>query len=226
MAARKIRDKARKLAAHLLEVSEDDLEWADHKFQVKGVPGQAKTMQDLAFAAYTNHPLGMEAGLEAVSYYDPPNLTFPFGAYICIVDIDRGTGEVKIRRFLAIDDCGTVINPMIVDGQIHGGLTMGMAPALLEEISYDEHGNVRGGTFMDYLLPTSMETPAWEVDRTVTPSPHHPFGAKGVGESATVGAPPAIVNAVVDALSHLGVTDMALPATPERVWKAIEEVRS
>ena len=193
MASRKIREKARELAAHLLEVSADDLEWVDHKFQVKGSPGSSKTMQEIAFAAYTNHPQGMEAGLEAVSYYDPPNLTFPFGAYICVVDIDRGTGMVKIRRFLAIDDCGTVINPMIVEGQIHGGLAMGMAPALLEEISYDEYGNVRGGTFMDYLLPTSMETPAWETDRTVTPSPHHPFGAKGVGESATVGAPPAIV---------------------------------
>jgi carbon-monoxide dehydrogenase large subunit len=218
MASRKIREKARELAAHLLEVSADDLEWVDHKFQVKGAPGSAKTMQEIAFAAYTNHPQGMEAGLEAVSYYDPPNLTFPFGAYICVVDIDRGTGMVKIRRFLAIDDCGTVINPMIVEGQIHGGLAMGMAPALLEEISYDEYGNVRGGTLMDYLLPTAMETPAWEVGRTVTPSPHHPFGAKGVGESATVGAPPAIVNAVVDALSHLGVRHIDIPITPWKVY--------
>jgi aerobic carbon-monoxide dehydrogenase large subunit len=223
MASRKIREKARELAAHLLEVSADDLEWVDHKFQVKGSPGSSKTMQEIAFAAYTNHPQGMEAGLEAVSYYDPPNLTFPFGAYICVVDIDRGTGMVKIRRFLAIDDCGTVINPMIVEGQIHGGLAMGMAPALLEEISYDEHGNVRGGTFMDYLLPTSMETPAWETDRTVTPSPHHPFGAKGVGESATVGAPPAIVNAVVDALSHLGVRHIDIPITPWKVYDILVE---
>ena len=122
-------------------------------------------MPELAFAAYTNHPQGMEAGLEAVNYYDPPNLTFPFGAYICVVDIDRGTGEVKVRRFLAIDDCGTVINPMIVEGQIHGGLTMGLAPALYEEIVYDEHGNMHGGTFMDYLLPTAMETPAWETGK-------------------------------------------------------------
>jgi aerobic carbon-monoxide dehydrogenase large subunit len=223
MAARKIRDKAKLLAAHLLEVSPDDLEWVDHTFRVKGSPEHAKTMQELAFAAYTNHPQGMEAGMEAVSYYDPPNLTFPFGAYVCVVDIDRGTGEVKIRRFLAIDDCGTIINPMIVDGQIHGGLTMGMAPALLEEISYDEHGNIHGGTFMDYLLPTSMETPAWETDKTVTPSPHHPFGAKGVGESATVGAPPAIVNAVVDALSHLGVRHIDIPITPWKVYQILQE---
>jgi carbon-monoxide dehydrogenase large subunit len=223
MASRKIRDKARELAAHLLEVSADDLEWVDHRFQVRGAPGSSKTMQEIAFAAYTNHPQGMEAGLEAVSYYDPPNLTFPFGAYICVIDIDRGTGMVKIRRFVAIDDCGTVINPMIVEGQIHGGLAMGMAPALLEEISYDEHGNIRGGTFMDYLLPTAMETPAWETDRTVTPSPHHPFGAKGVGESATVGAPPAIVNAVVDALSHLGVRHIDIPITPWKVHQILVE---
>jgi aerobic carbon-monoxide dehydrogenase large subunit len=223
MAARKIREKAKKIAAHLLEVSPDDLVWEVGKFSVKGAPQRSKTIAEIAFAAYTNHPQGMEAGLEAVSYYDPPNLTFPFGSYICVVDIDRGTGAVKIRRFFAVDDCGNIINPMIVDGQIHGGLSMGMAPALMEEISYDENGNVQGGSFMDYLVPTAMETPGWETGKTVTPSPHHPFGAKGVGESATVGAPPAIVNAVVDALSHLGVTHMEIPMTPERVWRVLKE---
>jgi aerobic carbon-monoxide dehydrogenase large subunit len=223
MAARKIRDKASHLAAHLLECSVDDLEWIDHKFQVKGAPERSKSMTELAFAAYTNHPKGMEAGLEAVCYYDPPNLTFPFGAYVAVVDIDRGTGEVKVRRFVAIDDCGTVINPMIVEGQIHGGLTMGLAPALYEHIWYDPDGTMHGGTLMDYLVPTSMETPNWETDRTVTPSPHHPFGAKGVGESATVGAPPAIVNAVVDALSHLGVTHVEIPITPPRLWRILQE---
>ena len=223
MAARKIREKAKKIAAHLLEVSEEDLVWEPGKFSVKGAPQKSKTIQDIAFAAYTNHPPGMEAGLEAVSYYDPPNLTFPFGSYICVVDIDRGTGEVKIRRFVAVDDCGNIINPMIVEGQIHGGLTMGMAPALLEEIQYDENGNIQGGSFMDYLLPTAMETPAWETDKTTTPSPHHPLGAKGVGESATVGAPPAIVNAVVDALAHLGVRHIDIPITPEKVWKILRE---
>jgi carbon-monoxide dehydrogenase large subunit len=140
-----------------------------------------------------------------------------------VVDIDRGTGEVKIRRFVAVDDCGNIINPMIVDGQIHGGLTMGMAPALMEEIQYDESGNISGGSFMDYLVPTSMETPAWETDKTVTPSPHHPLGAKGVGESATVGAPPAIANAVVDALAHLGVRHVEIPITPEKVWRILKE---
>src|SRR3990170_1320851 len=159
MAARKIREKAKKIAAHLLEVSEDDLVWEPGKFSVQGAPQKSKTIQEIAFAAYTNHPQGMEAGLEAVSYYDPPNLTFPFGSYICVVDIDRGTGMVTVRRFLAVDDCGNIINPMIVEGQIHGGLTQGLAPALFEEMSYDENGNNLAGSFMDYLLPTAMETP-------------------------------------------------------------------
>ena len=223
VAARKVRDKARKIAAHLLEVSEEDLVWEPGKFSVKGAPAKSKTIQDIALAAYTNHPQGMEAGLEAVNYYDPPNLTFPFGSYICVVDIDRGTGEVKIRRFVAIDDCGNIINPMIVQGQVHGGLTMGMAPALMEEISYDEAGNIQGGSFMDYLVPTAMETPKWETGHTVTPSPHHPLGAKGVGESATVGAPPAIANAVVDALAHLGVRHIDIPITPEKVWRILKD---
>ena len=223
MAARKIREKARLIAAHLLEADPADIEWKDYKFQVKGVPAKTKTMQEIAFAAYTNHPQGMEAGLEAVNYYDPPNLTYPFGSYICVVDIDRGTGAVKVRRFIAVDDCGTIINPMIVEGQIHGGLTMGLAPALYEQITYDDQGNNQAGTFMDYLLPTSMETPSWETAKTTTPAPHHPIGAKGVGESATVGAPPAIVNAVVDALSHLGVRHIDIPMTPWKIHQILKE---
>ncbi|MCI0525894.1 MAG: molybdopterin-dependent oxidoreductase, partial [Nitrospira sp.] len=223
MAARKVRDKARKIAAHLFEANEEDLDWEPGKFFVKGAPDRVKTIQDIAFAAYTNPPPGMEPGLEAVSYYDPPNLTFPFGSYICVVDVDKGTGEVKIRRFLAVDDCGNIINPMIVEGQIHGGLTMGLAPAMYEELVYDEEGNLLTGSFMDYLLPTAVETPKWETDKTCTPSPHHPLGAKGVGESATVGAPAAIVNAVVDALSHLGVRHMDIPITPPKVWKILKE---
>ena len=169
-------------------------------------------------------PQGMEAGLEAVDYYDPPNLTFPFGSYICVVDIDKGTGQVHIRRFVAVDDCGNIINPMIVDGQIHGGLTMGLAPALYEEITYDEQGNNLAGTFMDYLLPTAVETPGLGARaRPSRPSPHHPIGAKGVGESATVGAPPAIANAVVDALWHLGVRNIDIPITPQKVWAILHE---
>ncbi|MGA1711962.1 MAG: aerobic carbon-monoxide dehydrogenase large subunit [bacterium] len=222
-AAHKIRDKARKIAAYLLEVSEEDLEWEPGKFFVKGAPERSKTIQDIAFAAYTNHPQGMEAGLEATHYYDPPNLTFPFGSYICVMDIDPKTAEMKIRRFVAIDDCGNIINPMIVTGQVHGGLAMGIAPAMYEELIYDDDGNILNGTFMDYLLPTSVETPNWETGHTITPSPHHPLGAKGVAESPTVGAPPAVANAVVDALSHLGVTHVDIPVTPFKVWKILKE---
>jgi aerobic carbon-monoxide dehydrogenase large subunit len=223
MAARKIKAKAKKIAAYLLEVGEDELEWNVDRWQVKGSPDQHKTIQDIAFAAYTNHPPGMEAGLEAVDYYDPPNLTFPFGSYIAVIDIDTGTGEVKVRRFIAVDDCGHIINPLVVEGQIHGGLTMGLAPALFEEIVYDDNGQNLTGTFADYLVPTAMESPKWETASTVTPSPHHPLGAKGVGESPTVGAPPAIANAVVDALWHLGVRHIDIPITPQKVWKLLRE---
>jgi carbon-monoxide dehydrogenase large subunit len=223
MAARKIREKARKIAAFLLEVSEQDLEWEPGKFFVKGAPSKAKTIQEIAFAAYTNIPPGLEAGLEAVNYYDPPNLTFPFGTYIAVVDIDKGTGEVKVRRFVAVDDCGNIINPMIVEGQIHGGLTEGLAIAFMQEIGYDESGNVQGGTFMDYLIPTAVETPHWETGKTTTPSPHHPFGAKGVGESPNVGSPAAFVNAVVDALSHLGVRHIDMPITSAKVWSILNQ---
>ena len=223
LAARKIREKARKIAAHLLEVSEEDLEWEPGKFSVKGAPGKSKTIQEIAFAAYTNFPQGMEPGLEAVHYYDPPNLTFPFGTYVAVVDIDKGTGEVKVRRFVAVDDCGNIINPMIVEGQVHGGLTEGLAIAFMQEISYDESGNVQGGTFMDYLVPTAVETPHWETGNTCTPSPHHPFGAKGVGESPNVGSPAAFVNAVVDALSHLGVKHIDMPLSPWKIWQILKE---
>ena len=223
MAARKIRAKAKKIAAYLLEVNEDDLEWNINQWQVKGSPEQAKTIQEIAFAAYTNHPPGMEAGLEATDYYDPPNLTFPFGSYIAVVDIDTGTGMVNIRRFVAIDDCGHIINPLVVEGQVHGGLTMGLAPAMYEEIVYDENGTCLTGTLADYLVPTAVESPKWETGHTITPSPHHPIGAKGVGESPTVGAPPAIANAVVDAMWHLGVRHIDIPITPQKVWKALRE---
>jgi carbon-monoxide dehydrogenase large subunit len=223
VASGKIREKARKIAAHLLEAAEEDLVWERGKFSVKGSPDHAKTIQEIAFAAYTNHPPGVEAGLEAVNYYDPPNLTFPFGSYICVVDIDKGTGQVHVRRFVAVDDCGNRINPMIVEGQIHGGLSMGLAPALYEQIVYDEQGINLTGSFADYLLPTAVETPAWETSETVTPSPHHPLGAKGVGESASVGAPVAIANAVVDALWHLGVRHIDIPITPDKVWAILNE---
>jgi len=224
MAARKLRKKAKTIAAYLLEVSEEDLEWKPGKFFVKGAPDKAKTIQEIVFASYTNHPQGMEAGFEATHYYDPPNLTFPSGAYICVVDIDNETFEIKVRRFVAIDDCGNIINPMIVQGQVHGGLTQGIAPAMYEELIYDEQGNILNGTFMDYLVPTAVESPSWETGHTITPSPHHPIGAKGVGESPTVGAPPAIANAIVDALSVYGVKHMDIPITPYKIWKKLKEM--
>ncbi|HEV3088767.1 MAG TPA: aerobic carbon-monoxide dehydrogenase large subunit [Candidatus Elarobacter sp.] len=223
MASRKIRERARKIAAHLLEAAEDDVEWVDYKFRVKGVPENTVTMQEVAFAAYTNPAPNTEPGLEATFYYDPPNLTFPYGAYIAVVDVDRETGFVKVRRFLAIDDCGTVINPMVVEGQIHGGLTEGFAIAFMQEIRYDENGNNLNTNFTEYLVPTSLETPHWETSNTITPSPHHPIGAKGVGESPNVGSPAAFVNAVMDALAPLGVTHVDMPLTREKIWRACRQ---
>jgi aerobic carbon-monoxide dehydrogenase large subunit len=221
--SRKLRDKARTIAAHLLEASEDDLEWDRGRFSVKGAPDRAKTIQEIAFAAYTDLPDGMEPGLEGVNYYDPPNMTYPFGTYAVVVEVDRGTGAWKVQRMVAVDDCGVRINPMIVEGQIMGGLTEGFAIAAMELITFDEDGNCIGSNFTDYLLPTSWETPSFELGETVTPSPHHPIGAKGVGESATVGSPAAYVNAVVDALAHAGVRNLEMPVTSAKVWEALQE---
>jgi aerobic carbon-monoxide dehydrogenase large subunit len=221
--SRKLREKAKQIAAHLLEASEDDLEWEKGRFTVKGAPERAKTIQELVFAAYTDLPDGMEAGFEGVHYYDPPNMTFPFGTYAVAVEVDRGTGEWKVQRVVAVDDCGVRINPMIVEGQIMGGLTEGFGIAAMELITFDEDGNCIGSNFVDYLLPTSWETPAFELGETVTPSPHHPIGAKGVGESATVGSPAAFVNAVVDALAHAGVRNIEMPVTSGKVWGLLQE---
>ncbi len=221
MVARKLRDKARKIAAHLLEAAEEDLEWETGKFYVRGSADKAKTIQEIAFAAYTNVPEGMEAGLEGVHYYDPPNMTYPFGTYAVMVDIDRGTGQVKVRRVVAVDDCGVRINPMIVEGQIHGGLAEGYGIAFMELITFDAEGNCIGSNFTDYLLPTAWETPRFELGETVTPSPHHPLGAKGVGESPTVGSPAAYVNAVIDALTPYGVRNIDMPVTSDKVWAAL-----
>ena len=209
MASRKIKAKAQMIAAFMLEVHEDDLEWDVDRFRVKGNPEAFKTMTQLAWAAYNKVPPGMEPGLEAVSYYDPPNMTYPFGAYVCVMDIDVDTGVHKVRRFYALDDCGTRINPMIIEGQVHGGCTEGYAIAMGQEIAYDEDGNVKGASLMDFFLPTAVETPHWETDYTVTPSPHHPIGAKGVGESPNVGSVPCFANAVNDAFKFLGSTHIA-----------------
>ncbi|CAB3795300.1 aerobic carbon-monoxide dehydrogenase large subunit [Pararobbsia alpina] len=218
-ASHKIREKARQIAAHLLEASPDDVEFDLDRFVLKGSPEQFKTIKQVAWAAYHNVPEGMEMGLEAVDYYDPPNFTFPFGAYACVLEVNRFTGETRVRRFYALDDCGTRINPMIIEGQIHGGLTEGFAVAMGQELPYDEAGNLLGGTLMDYFIPTSFETPHWETDFTVTPSPHHPIGAKGVAESPHVGSIPCFTSAMVDAFAHLGVTHMNMPHNAYRVWQ-------
>ncbi len=222
--ARRVRDKARIVAAAALECSADDLEWELGRWQVKGDPEQGKTIQEIAMLAHSSLelPEGVEGHLDASAVYNPPNLTYPFGAYICVVDLDAGTGQVKVRRFIAVDDCGPRINPMIVEGQVHGGLADGIGMALMQSIAFDSDGNCLGGSFMDYLLPTSMEVPTFETGMTVTPSPHHPLGTKGVGESATVGSPPAVVNAVIDALKPFGVKHADMPFTPAQVWLAMQ----
>ena len=224
LVARKIRDKARIIASGMLEVSVADLEWDKGSFRVAGDPGKAVTIQEIAMRAHGagDLPEGLEGGLDAEVCYNPSNLTYPNGAYICVVDVDPGTGKVTVRRFIAVDDCGTRINPMIIEGQVHGGLADGIGMALMEMISFDEDGNCLSGSLMDYLLPTALEVPAFETGFTVTPSPHHPIGAKGVGESATVGSPPAVVNAVIDALRPYGVRHADMPLTPSRVWEAMQ----
>lgn len=225
VAARKIKDKAKKIAAHLLEVGEGDLDWEIDRFKVKGNPSQFKTMKEICLVSHTgNLPAGMEQGLNAVAYYDPPNLTFPFGAYLCVVDIDKFTGETQVRRFYALDDCGTRINPMIIEGQIHGGLTEAFAVAFGQQIPFDDNGNHLGNSLMDYFVPTAVETPKWETDHTVTPCPHHPIGAKGVAESPHVGGIPCFSNAVIDAFAHLGVTHMDMPHSAWRVWQKCHEL--
>ncbi len=222
--ARKVRERARIVASAMLEVDPADLEWEPGRWFVRGDPDQGRTMAEIALAAHSDLelPEGVEGHLDASCVYNPPNLTYPCGAYICVVDVDPGTGKVSVRRFIAVDDCGVRINPMIVEGQVHGGLADGIGMALMEVIAFDADGNCLGGSFMDYLLPTSLECPAWELGETVTPSPHHPIGAKGIGESATVGSPPAVVNAVIDALRPYGVRHADMPLTPAQVWRAIQ----
>ena len=224
MAGRKIRAKAQMIAAYLLEVHDNDLEWDVDRFVVKGVPERFKTMKECAYAANNQAIPGLEPGLEAVSYYDPPNMTYPFGAYICVMDIDADTGVADIRSFYALDDCGTRINPMIIEGQVHGGATEAYAIAMGQEIAYDEMGNCKTGTLMDFFLPTAWETPHYTTDFTVTPSPHHPIGAKGVGESPNVGGVPAFSNAVHDAFRPFGLTQSHMPHDHWRIWRIANQL--
>ncbi len=226
-AAQRIKEKATKIAAHELEAAEEDLEWTNGRLQVRGVPDKAKTIPEIAFSAWTAHglPEGVEPGLEATYVFDPPNFTFPAGAHVCAVEVDVETGEVEIVRYVAVDDCGNVINPMIVDGQVHGGVAQGIAEALYEEAIYDEDGQLLTTSMHSYRIPSAAEIPSIETDRTVTPSTTNPMGVKGIGEAGTIAAPPAVVNAVLDALAPLGVTAIDMPVTPERVWRAIAEAK-
>jgi carbon-monoxide dehydrogenase large subunit len=226
-AIEKIKEKARTLAAHELEVAEDDLEYTDDAWRVKGAPDKAKTIPELALSSWHAHnlPAGYEPNLEATAVYDPPNFTWPAGTHVCVVEVDTETGQTDILRYVAVDDCGTVINPMIVDGQIHGGVAQGIAEALYEEAIYDESGNLSTSSMTQYLVPSAMEIPAMTLDRTETPSTTNPLGVKGIGEAGTIASPPAVLNAVIDAVSHLGVTAIEKPASPERVWRAIRDAK-
>jgi carbon-monoxide dehydrogenase large subunit len=226
-ASEKVIEKARKIAAHQLEVSEDDLEYENGRFSVRGSPDKGLHVKEAAFAAWAAHnlPDGMEPGLEATYVYDPPNFSWPSGCHIAVVEVDTETGDARLYRYVAVDDVGTVINPMIVDGQVHGGIVQGVAQALWEEAVYDEDGQLVTGSLLNYLVPSAAELPSFELDRTETPSPTNPLGVKGVGETGTIASTPAVVNAVLDALEPFGVTDIDMPTSPERVWRAIQEAK-
>lgn len=226
-ASEKVIAKARAIVAHQLEVSEDDLEFANGSFSVKGSPDRSMDIKAVAFQAHVAHnlPDGMEPGLEETATHDPANFSWPGGAHAAVVEVDTETGDARLLRYVAVDDVGTPINPQIIDGQVHGGITQGIAAALYEEGAYDDEGNLLTTTMATYLVPSPTEVPSYEVDRTETAA-DNPLGVKGVGETGTIASAPAVINAVVDALSHLGVTDVQMPATPERVWRAIEEVKS
>jgi aerobic carbon-monoxide dehydrogenase large subunit len=227
-AMEKVKAKARTISAHELEVSEDDLEWSDGAWRVKGAPDKAKTIPEIAFSAWHAHslPEGTEAHLNATAVYDPPNFTWPAGAHACVVEVDTETGKTDIVKYVAVDDCGTIINPMIVEGQVHGGVAQGIAEALYEEAIYDESGNLVTSSMTQYLVPSAVEIPPMVLDNSQeTPSTTNPLGVKGIGEAGTIASPPAVINAVIDAVSHLGVTDVGKPASPERVWRAIQDAR-
>jgi carbon-monoxide dehydrogenase large subunit len=221
----KIKDKARRIAAHLLEANVEDVVYENGKCFVRGAPDQAKTLPEVALAAYLahNYPSDLEPGLEAQSFYDPSNFTWPFGTHVCIVEVDRDTGKVEILKYLAVDDCGRVINPLLRDGQVHGGVAQGIAQALYEQAVYNEDGALVTGSMADYAIPTAHELPMYDTDETVTASPVNPLGIKGIGEAGTIASAPCVVNAVVDALQPLGVGHIDMPLTPENVWQAMHQ---
>ncbi|TMC52866.1 MAG: xanthine dehydrogenase family protein molybdopterin-binding subunit [Chloroflexi bacterium] len=223
----KVIDKGKKLAAHMLEAAEEDVVYEHGAFHVKGSPDKSKAFGEVAFASYgMNLPEGMEQGLEAVAYFDPPNLVWPFGTHIAVVEVDAETGSAKLEKYIAVDDCGNIINPMIVDGQIHGGIVQGVAQALYEEVVYDdETGQLKTGTLLDYMLPSANEIPPLFLDHTITPSPTNDLGVKGIGEAGTIAASAAVINAICDALSPLGIKHVDMPASPDKLWKMMKEAR-
>jgi len=227
VAAQRVKEKAKKIAAHLMEANEEDLEWKDGKFNVRGSPDQAKSFADVALMANVgwNMPPGVEPGLEATAFFDPSNFVYPFGSHVCTVEVEVETGEVRILRYIAVDDCGPHINPMIVQGQIHGGVIQGLGEGLQEVCVYDDEGQLLTGTMMDYAVPKAAQMPRIETDHTVTPSPVNPLGVKGCGEAGTIGSAACLVNAVCDALAPLGIRHIDKPVTPARVWAAIQAAK-
>jgi aerobic carbon-monoxide dehydrogenase large subunit len=223
-AADKVIEKAKPIAAHLLEASVDDLEFSAGRFSVKGTD-QGMGIAEVALATFAahNYPEGIEPNIDAEATFDPENFSFPHGTHLCAMEVDTETGEVKMRKYVCVDDIGNIINPMIVGGQVHGGLVQGISQALWEEAIYDDAGTLVSGSFTDYLLPTAADTISYETGHTTSPSSYTKLGTKGVGEAGTIASTPAVVNAIVDAVRHLGVDDIRMPCTPERVWKAIQE---
>jgi carbon-monoxide dehydrogenase large subunit len=223
LALGKVREKAKRIAAHLLEAAPEDLDYVDGKFTVKGVPDRFKTFGDVALMAYLahNYPSDLEPGLEAKAVYDPKNWVFPFGTHLAVVDIDPDTGQVTLRRYIAVDDCGPPINPLIVDGQVHGGIAHGVGQALFEHATYDDQAQLTSGSFLEYTMPRADNLPAFETAHTVTPSPHNPLGIKGIGEAGAIASTAAVANAVIDALRPFGITHLDMPYTAEKVWRVI-----
>jgi carbon-monoxide dehydrogenase large subunit len=228
LATEKVIAKAKLIAAHQMEVSADDLDYAAGTFTVKGSPDKTMALGAIAFEAFTAHnlPDGMEPNLEESTHWDPPNFTFPFGTHVCVVEVDEETGKVDVLKYVAVDDVGTQINPLIVEGQVHGGIVQGAAQALFEEAIYDADGNLVTSTLADYLVPSAADFPGMVTESTVTPSPSNPMGVKGVGETGAIAATPAVINAIVDALAPFGISDIDMPATPQRVWTAIQQAHA
>ena len=227
-AARIVRDKAVRIAAYLLEASPEDIEIGVGRYFVKGAPQRGLSFAEIAHAAYSFARLPakeFEPGLEATKFFEPEGLLFPFGAHVSVVEVDPETGRTKLLRYVTVDDCGRVLNPMLMEGQVHGGLAQGIAQALYEEVVYDESGQLLTGSLLDYAVPTAAMLPPYETHNTVTPTPHNPLGVKGIGEAATIGSTPCVANAVIDALSHLGIRHLDIPLKPERVWQAIQEAK-